>query len=305
MVNHAPVSVLVRQRCSSGASVPFLRGTADDLRPTCKPRTHTILVGSHGSVHRRPAPVRDRPRLCRPPGRLWRFAGTIAGRPRRQRRGDHELGPTGQSWLGGPAGLSDRSGAQAGIEPATAAVAASLSSAPPGRYELSTPVHCRCERHPHACRQSFETAVQSRNLSALPRHRAGEEPMPHRARRSLWPGPTSELLMVTTLRSMERNPGSESGARAGIEPARPPEGHGQVGSGPSGTTMSTQLHHRGCPALRSGSARHGSSLTTSEGDVRIRWWGCVAMIVQGPAEPRTCPGVGLFRRGAYAALVPG
>jgi hypothetical protein len=134
-----------------------VRGADDDLRLSAN-RTDTILVGSPGPVPQRPPPVRD----------ALASAGILAGsgeslapcwRAAEATPWRLELGPAGQSRRGGPAGLSNRSGAQAGNEPAVATDTASLSSAPPGRYRMSTPVHCGCEGHPDACWRSFGIAT--------------------------------------------------------------------------------------------------------------------------------------------------
>jgi len=229
--------------------VTLVRGADDDLRLTREPHGHdprgfswpgpVVPAFTRGPLSPLPA---SWPALAN----RWQHFG----RPRKQRSGGLELGPTRQSRWGGPAGLSDRSGAQAGFEPAVAADKASLSSAPLGRYRLSTPVHCRCERHPDACWRSFGIATQFEELEwPSPRHRAGGAPTHHRTCLPLGRGSRQSIPMVTTLRPAER----QRETRAGPERALSPPDHrgdGRVGSGLGGTTMSTQLHHRGCAALR-------------------------------------------------------
>ncbi len=144
-----------------------VRGADGDLRLTCEPHRYDPRAFP-GPVPQRPASglgtLSPLPVSWPAQANRWHHVGW----PQKQPRGGLELGPTGQSRRGGPAGLSDRSGAQAGIEPAVATDTASLSSAPPGRYRMSTPVHCRCERHPDACWRLFGIATQSRNLSGPP-----------------------------------------------------------------------------------------------------------------------------------------
>lgn len=103
------------------------------------------------------------------------------------------------------------------------------------------------------------------------------------------------IPMVTALRYVEPNRGGE----------RRPSGRRRVGSGPSGTTMSTHLHSRSA-GLRAGSATGtGPSLATGEGAVRIDGALC-GHHCPGLAEPSACSDVGPSRRGAHVILrIPG
>ena len=119
-MNRTSVAVLVRQQCWPGGSVTLVRGADDDLRLTREPHGHdprgfswpgpVVPAFTRGPLSPLPA---SWPALAN----RWQHFG----RPRKQRSGGLELGPTRQSRWGGPAGLSDRSGAQAGFEPAVAA----------------------------------------------------------------------------------------------------------------------------------------------------------------------------------------
>jgi len=105
--------------------------------------------------------VTVRSRLCRHPGRLWRIAGTTLALSECRAVAVTISNPPSSVGGSGPIGRVDRSGAQTGFEPAVAADAASLSSAPPDRYELSTPVHPWSERHPRPCETPSASGVRA------------------------------------------------------------------------------------------------------------------------------------------------
>jgi hypothetical protein len=95
-------------------------------------------------------------------------------------------------------------------------------------------------------------------------------PTHHRTRLPLGRGSHQSIPMVTTLRPAERHRGTRAAPERALSPPDR-RGDGRVGSGLGGTTMSTQLHHRGCAALRADSLTvPGASLAAGQGDVRIQ-----------------------------------